>query len=205
VPALVDEPFPTFVLTATLDPATPFADAMRIYGRLTDAYMFVQTGGPHVIFGRGLTCPDDAITAYLSADILPATRVTVCDGAVADPYVAIPLRVAADYTSARQFATSVEDTLLNTDDYNYRYGSDPLALGCDRGGSLTYRPGSAGTRVDLTRCTFTSGLAMTGSASLGDDGSFRLSVKVGGGTLRYARDADGRVTVGGTFRGKPAR
>ena len=57
VPALVDEPFPTFVLTATLDPATPFADAMRIYGRLTDAYMFVQRGGPHVIFGRGPVLP----------------------------------------------------------------------------------------------------------------------------------------------------
>ena len=205
VPALVDEPFPTFVLTATLDPATPFADAMRIYGRLTDAYMFVQTGGPHVIFGRGLSCPDDAITAYLSADILPATRVTVCDGAVADPYVAIPLRVAGDYTSAGQFATSIEETLLNTDDYNYRYASDPLALGCDRGGTLMYRPGSAGTRVDLSRCAFTAGLAMTGSASLGDDGSFRLSVKIGGGTLRYARDAGGKVTVSGTFRGKPAR
>lgn len=204
VPALVDEPFPTFVLTATLDPATPFADAMRIYGRLKDAYMFVQTGGPHVIFGRGLSCPDDAISAFLSADIRPATRVTVCDGAVADPYVAIPLRVAADYTSARQFAKSVEQTLLNTDDYNYRYGSDPLALGCDRGGSLTYRPGSGGARVDLKGCAFTPGLAMTGSAFLGDDGSFRLSVKVGGGTLRYARDADGKVTVSGTFRGKPA-
>ena len=205
LPALGDEPFPTFVLTATLDPATPFADAMRIYGRLSDAYMFVQTGGPHVIFGRGLSCPDDAISAYLAADILPATRVTVCDGTVADPYVAIPLRLATDYTSASQFAASVEETLLNTDDYHYRYGSDPLALGCDRGGSLTYRPGSSGTRVDLEGCAFTVGLAMTGSASLGADGSFRLSVEIGGQTLRYARDADGKVTVGGAFRGKPAR
>ncbi|HEX7472037.1 MAG TPA: alpha/beta fold hydrolase [Candidatus Limnocylindrales bacterium] len=205
IPALVDEPFPTFVLTATLDPATPFADAMRIYSRLTDAYMFVQTGGPHVIFGRGLSCPDDAISAYLATDTLPTTRITVCAGAVADPYVADPLRVAAGYSTARQFGTSIEDTLLNTDDYNYRYGSDPLALGCDQGGALTYRPGSAGTRVDLAACAFTPGLAMTGSASLGDDGSFRLSVRIGGQALLYARDADGNVSVSGTFRGKPAR
>ena len=99
--------------------------------------------------------------------------------------------------------TSIEDTLLNTDDYNYRYASDPLALGCDRGGSLTYRPGSAGTRVDLSRCAFTAGLAMTGSASLGDDGSFRLSVRIGGGTLRYARDADGTPGRGGVGCGSP--
>ena len=204
IPALVDEPFPTFVLTATLDPATPFADAMRIYGRLTDAYMFVQTGGPHVIFGRGLACPDDAISAYLASGTLPTTRITVCDGAVADPYVADPARLAAGYGTARQFATSIEDTLLNTDDYNYRYGSDPLALGCDQGGALTYRPGSAGTRVDLAVCAFTPGLAMTGSASLGDDGSFRLSVKIGGQAMLYARDGDGNVSVSGTFRGKPA-
>lgn len=205
IPALVDEPFPTFVLTATLDPATPFADAMRIYGRLTDAYLFVQTGGPHVIFGRGLSCPDDAVTAFLGSGTLPATRITVCDGAVADPYVANPQRSAAGYATARRFATSVEETLLNTDDYNYRFGSDPLALGCDLGGSLTYRAVSSGTRADLKACAFTKGLAMTGSATLGDDGSFRLVVKIGGRDLRYVRDADGRVTVSGSFRGAAAR
>ena len=205
IPALTDEPFPTFVLTATLDPATPFADAMRIYGRLTDAYMFVQTGGPHVIFGRGLSCPDDAVTAFLVHGTLPATRINVCDGAVADPYVGDPLPAARDYTSARRFATSVEDTLLNTDDYNYRFGSDPLALGCDFGGTLTYRAVSVGTRADLRACAFTPGLAMTGSATLGDDGSFRLVVRIGGHELRYDRDADGRVTVSGTFRGGAAR
>jgi pimeloyl-ACP methyl ester carboxylesterase len=205
VPALVGEPFPTFVLTATLDPATPFADAMRIYGRLTDAYMFVQRGGPHVIFGRGLSCPDDAISAYLGADILPSTRITVCDGEVADEYVANPLRLAASYRTASQLATSIEDTLLNSDDYNYRFDTDPLALGCDDGGSLTFRAGSAGTRVDFARCAFTAGLAMTGSALLGDDGSYRLSVRIENQSFAYGRDADGHVTVTGTFRGKPAR
>jgi hypothetical protein len=205
VPALVDEPFPTFVLTATLDPATPFADAMRIYGRLTDAYLFVQRGGPHVIFGRGLSCPDDAISAFLGSDTLPTTRITVCDGDVADPYVANPLMSAAAYRTASQFATSIEDTLLNSDDYNYRFDTDPLALGCDNGGILTFRAGSAGTRVDLARCAYTAGLAMTGTATLGDDGSYRLSVRIGAGQLVYTRDADGNVRVNGTFRGKPAR
>ena len=191
IPAVVDAPYPTFVLTATLDPATPLANAMRIYSRMNDAYLFVQTGGPHVIFGRGLSCPDDAITAFLGADVLPATRINVCDGAVADPYVANPLRTAASYGTASEFATSIEDTLLNSDDYNYRFDTDPISLGCDRGGALTMRAGSAGTRIDFTRCAYTPGLAMTGNANLSDDGSYRLSVRIGSQSFLYTRDADG--------------
>jgi len=205
VPALVDEPFPTFVLTATLDPATPIADAMRIYGRLDDAYLFVQTGGPHVIFGRGLACPDDAISAFLATGALPATRITVCPGAVADPYAGNPLPTAASYRTAGQFATSIEQQLLNTDDYNYRYDSATrLASGCDFGGTMAYRPVDAGTRVDLAGCALTAGLAMTGNAILADDGSFSLDVTIRGQRLTYNRDADGRVTVRGTFQGKRA-
>ncbi len=205
VPGLVDEPFPIFVLTATLDPATPFVDAMRIYARSTNAYMFLQTGGPHVIFNRGLPCPDDAITAYLADGTLPATRINTCDGAVADPYVQNPLRRAVGYQIASQFAASVEANLLNTDDYNYRYdGSTALASGCDLAGSMTYRPSAAGTRVDLQSCTLTPGLAMTGTAILGDDGSFRLTVTIGRQRLRFSRDAAGHTTVSGTFRGRPA-
>jgi hypothetical protein len=44
-----------------------------------------------------------------------------------------------------------------------------------------------------------------GAAVLGDDGSFVLSIKISGHALRFDRDADGKVTVSGTFEGKPAR
>jgi hypothetical protein len=69
---------------------------------------------------------------------------------------------------------------------------------------MTYRPSAAGTRVDLVGCTLTPGLAMTGTAILGDDGSFRLNVTIGRQRLRFFRDADGVTTVSGTFRGRPA-
>jgi len=177
----------------------------RIYGRLTNAYLFVQTGGPHVIFGRGLSCPDDAISAYLANGTLPSTRITVCAGAVADPYAANPLPKAASYRSASAFATSVEQQLLNTDDYNYRYDyTTRMRSGCDFGGTMTYRPSSTGTRVDLVGCILTKGLPMTGSASLADDGSFILTVKISGQSLHYQRSASGRVTVSGTFAEVPA-
>jgi hypothetical protein len=168
--------------------------------------MYLQTGGPHVIFNRGLPCPDDAITAYLANGTLPATRINTCDGAVADPYVQDPLRTAVSYQTASQFAGSIEANLLNTDDYNYRYDSaTPMASGCDLAGSMTYRPTAAGTRVDLANCTLTPRLPMTGTAILGDDGSFRLTVTINRQLLRFFRDANGNVTVSGVFRGRPAR
>ena len=204
VPALTTTSFPVFVLTATLDPATPFVDAMRIYGRASDPYMFVQVGGPHVIFGRGLDCPDVAVTDYLAKGTLPSTRITVCDGAVADPYVANPKPAAKDYRTALQFMSAMDDQINNTDDYNYRFDTDPIALGCDAGGSLTYRPASAGTAISLLRCAFTKGLAMTGSGLINDDGSFRLTATLVGGTLRYTRDVNGKRSVSGTFRGAAA-
>jgi hypothetical protein len=62
-----------------------------------------------------------------------------------------------------------------------------------------------GTLVDLLGSTLTPGLAMTGAAILGDDGSFRLTVTIGRQRLRFLHDADGHTTVSGTFRGRPAR
>ena len=108
-------------------------------------------------------------------------------------------------TSARHFAASIEQQLLNTDDYNYRYDSTTrLASGCDFGGTMAYRPVDTGTRVDLAGCALTAGLAMSGDAILADDGSFSLDVTIRGQRLTYRRDADGRITVRGTFQGRPA-
>ncbi len=61
---LADVAYPLFVMGATLDPATPWANGERIAGYAGDtAYRIVKPGGPHVIFGRGEACPDDLVTA----------------------------------------------------------------------------------------------------------------------------------------------
>ena len=99
---------------------------------------------------------------------------------------------------------SMDDEINNTDDYNYRFDSDPITLGCDAGGTLTYRPASNGTALKLEKCAFTKGLAMTGTGLIDDDGSFRLSATVAGGQVTYKRDANGKRTVSGTFRGAAA-
>ena len=196
--------YPIFVLTATLDPATPIANAMRIYGRASNAFFIVQTGGPHVIFGRGNACPDNLVTDFLALGTLPATRVTVCAGRVAEPYVRLALPTAAGYRTALQFMSSMADQIVNTDDYNYRLANAALTMGCDFGGTLQYRPGWSGTGLVLRGCAFTTGLPMTGSGRIAGDGSMTLNVAVRGGRLHYASDANGHRTVRGTFRNRPA-
>ena len=85
---ITDPPYPTFVLTATLDTAVPIANAMRLYSRLQDAYFIEAIGGAHVIFGRGDACPDDIVTKFLADGTRPAARVLSCPNSVADAYVA---------------------------------------------------------------------------------------------------------------------
>ena len=198
-----DPPYPTFVMTATTDPATPIANAMRIFSRLDDAYFIQAIGGPHVIYAWGEACPDDTVTAYLVDRTLPTTRVTTCIWSVADPYVATAPTAASSYKDALALMRSVDDQILNTDDYYSRLDTDPLAIGCDFGGTLTYTPGDTGTAVKLDACAFTQDVPLTGTGATDDDaGTFELDATSGDDTLHYERDADGGTSVKGTFDGK---
>ena len=198
-----DPPYPTFVMTATTDPATPIANAMRIFSRLDDAYFIQAIGGPHVIYAWGEACPDDTVTAYLVDRTLPTTRVTTCIWSVADPYIANAPTAASGYKGALALMRSVDDQIFNTDDFYSRFDADELAIGCDFGGTLTYTPGDAGTTVKLDGCAFTPEVALTGTGATDDDaGTFALDATSGGDTLHYERDADGGTTVKGTFDGK---
>jgi hypothetical protein len=58
--------------------------------------------------------------------------------------------------------------------------------------------------LTLSRCTFTSGAPMTGDGTIDAHArTFRLSVRLPRGTLRYARHQEGRPVVHGTLRGLP--
>ena len=70
---------PTLVLSATLDPATPFHEAKTVYENLDNGYFIYVKGGEHVIFGRGHDCPDQYITDFLVNGALPPQRETICD------------------------------------------------------------------------------------------------------------------------------
>jgi len=87
-PAPVTDPaYPMLVLTADTDPNTPTQNALRVYSRvLDDASLVTQQGGPHVLFGRGVSCVDDLVADFVAAGTPPPTEVTVCAGDVSDPY-----------------------------------------------------------------------------------------------------------------------
>jgi pimeloyl-ACP methyl ester carboxylesterase len=196
-PPIVNPPYPTIILVATADPITPVANAIRLASRLSDAHLFLTVGGPHVTFGWGERCPDQPIARYLVEGTLPAGRVTVCENVVSDEYVPIAPDSAADVTDARSFLVALDDHILNTNDYWYRYDAEEaLAIGCDFGGTLTYRPTDAGTVLDLDACAFTDGLAVTGRGVAYDaTGRVSLRVTVDGDRLRYVRRGNGSVLV----------
>jgi pimeloyl-ACP methyl ester carboxylesterase len=201
-PPIIDAPYPTFVLVGTADPITPVANAHRIASRLTDVYLILTEGGPHVTSGWGESCPDDIVRDHLVGGKLPEPT-TICAGSLVDTYVPIGRDRAADYEDALALMTSMDDQIVYTGDYQYLLGDETLSVGCDFGGVMTYVPTDAGTELEFDGCAFVDGLAMTGSGAIDDEtGGLVLDVLLADGELSYARDGDGRSTVTGTYRGE---
>lgn len=90
------------------------------------------------------------------------------------------------------------DQVLNTNDYVDMLDTDPIALGCDYGGTLTYTPGDSGTKLTLAACAFTFDQPVTGTGAIAADGGITLHVKLTGGMLTYIRRADGSSKVTGS-------
>lgn len=200
---ILDPPYPVFVLTSTTDPATPIANGMRIFSRLTDGYFVQAVGGPHVIYAWGEACPDDLMVAWLVSRTPPATRVTTCQWETVDPYVPVPPATAAGYDDAMDLMRTTDGQIFNAYDYIELYDADPITAGCDYGGTIAYEPTDKGTKITLTDCAFTADVALTGKGETDDEaGTFELEVSRGDDELRYARDADGGLTVEGTYGGK---
>ena len=79
LPPLRAEGVPTFVLNATLDPATPFHEGKTVFENLENGYHLYVEGGLHGILGRGFQCPDQYIEDFLLNGTLPEQREIICD------------------------------------------------------------------------------------------------------------------------------
>ncbi|HYO42266.1 MAG TPA: alpha/beta fold hydrolase [Candidatus Limnocylindrales bacterium] len=200
---IVDAPYPTVVLVATTDPITPVANAMRLANRLRDVHVVIQDGGPHVIFGWGLDCPDNPVADFMvKGTALPP--VLVCEGYVADDYVTLAKDTEAEYADGADVMTTLVAQVLNSDDYVYELDEEPIRAGCDFGGVLVYTPGEGGTALRLDACELTDGMPVTGSGSIDDEsGIVTLEVTLPDGSLRYEGDGAEEAEVTGTFRGAP--
>jgi hypothetical protein len=174
---------------------------MRVFSRLDDSHLIVLQGGPHVIFDWGYTCVDELVTTFIATGEPPPTRVTICDGEVADPYVPIAPAQADEYDDAVETMATIERQLFASVGYRYWNGAEAFTEGCDFGGSVEYVSTETGVDVTLDVCELTAGYAVSGTASSdAETGVLTLDVEVPDGDVVYQSDGE-TVTVAGTFEG----
>jgi pimeloyl-ACP methyl ester carboxylesterase len=203
---LTAEGIPTLVLGALADPATPVSNGQDVFRRLSDGYLVTQDGGPHVIYGRGVSCVDDLVTEFLVNDQSPSERETTCEGSVTADFVSLAPLNASEFATPLDAFRSVDDEIYYLPEYYYWDMETTTSVGCPFGGTLTFEATDVGDALTLKDCVFSDGFAMTGNGSNNyDEGTFTLEVDVSGlkeGTLTYTRDGDGTLHVTGTYGGE---
>ena len=196
--------FPVVILTASADPITPEATAHRLaerYRATTAVYLVATSGGAHVTFGRGDSCPDDVVAELLTSGATPSRAITSCPGTVIDEYVALVRRdVGEDELSF--LGRSLDIELFTHPGYQAWDGAGTLAIGCRFGGRMEVSRGSEADRIDVRGCAVVDGRVMDGSGVYHDDGPVRFDVSFGRGSLRYDIDGAGRARWSGTVDGR---
>ena len=197
-----DPPFPVLFLTADTDPNTPTAGAQRLFARTRGSTaMVLLTGGPHVVYGRGVACVDDVVTALVTTGRLPSSPVTVCPGPVADPSPPAPPAAAAGWSSPEQAVQVVTAALLGDPGYLSWDGSADRDTGCDAGGTAHFTVAEDGAvDVRLDGCALTPGVPLDGSITVADGGSGKATAVLRLPFGRLVLAADGTLT--GTWRGQ---
>ena len=200
---------PTFILNATLDPATPFEQGKAVFERLENGYHLYVEGGSHSIFGYGNQCPDDYITDFLVNGTLPSDRETVCewDPAVVRVYEPLMPADAGDFADPLEIFTSIDVELSLMPEYYYSYFKEDTTFACPYGGAFTFGPSDAGETYSFTDCEFTDGFAITGTGGFDyDTAVFSLDTQVSGdktGTLTYSNNyRNGSVKLSGDYDGE---
>jgi pimeloyl-ACP methyl ester carboxylesterase len=210
VEPLVAEGVPTFVLNATLDPATPFHEGQAVFENLAEGYHLYVDGGRHSIFGWGYECPDAYITDFMIEGVLPDQREIVCEDwgdAVISAYQARISPNASDYADPLEIFRAIDGEIQLQPEYFYGRFEEAESVACPFGGSFTFGPGEAGEAYAFENCAYTDGFILTGSG-LYDYGSrlFTIEARVSGdksGALTYTHDDDdGSISVTGEYGGE---
>ena len=204
---LIADGVPTLVLGATADPATPISNGESVFSNLADGYLVTETGGPHVVFGWGVSCVDDLVTAFLVDDEVPVERETTCEGEIISEFPPLAPPDGAEFADPLEALSSVDDELFYLPEYYFWDLETPTAVGCPFGGSLSFEGSDAGESLALSNCAFSDGFVMSGRGVYDyNAGLFLLAVTVTGleeGALIYTRDANDVRTVQGMYAGEP--
>jgi hypothetical protein len=169
---------PTIVLSSQADPATPYQQGVAISERLEDGYLISQPGGPHVLFGRGNPCPDDAVNAFILDGTPPV--VTLCSGEVVGYYIPLLPTTPDQFDSIESLFDAVEFEIVYLPEYYWWDTVTDTAVGCHEGGTITLTAGDAGDRFLLDDCAFIEGLVLSGEGSYDyEEDIFTLDVRHG--------------------------
>jgi len=207
---LAAEGVPTFVLNATLDPATPFHEGKAVFDGLADGYHLYVNGGRHSIFGWGYDCPDTYIADFMVDGVLPDQREIICEdwgNAVIRAYEPRISPNASDYADPLEIFWAIDGEIQLQPEYFYNSFEKDVSVACPFGGSFTFGPGEAGEAYTFENCAYTDGFALTGTGSFDySAGLFSIEAEVSGdksGTLTYTRDANaGSISVTGEYGGE---
>ena len=207
---LVAEGVPTFVLNATLDPATPFEEGKAVFERLADGYHLYVNGGRHSIYGWGFDCPDTYITDFLVDGKLPSQRETVCTDwgeAVIRAYAPRIPEKASDYDNLLDLFRAIDDEILYQPEYFYSSFEEDTSVACTYGGSFTFGPSASGENLTFQDCAYIQGFVLNGSGTYDyNSGLYTIEAEVSGdksGTLTYENDhSSNSISVTGEYGGQ---
>jgi len=207
---LAAEGVTTFVLNATLDPATPFEEGKAVYENLADGYHIYVEGGGHSIYGWGYDCPDQYITDFMVDGTLPTEREMVCEEWGTDvirAYEPLIKENASDYADVLENFYAIDRELQLQPEYFYGYFEENETLACPFGGSFTFGPSDMGEAYTFESCAYTRGFILTGSGSFDyESGIMTFDTQVTDakeGKLVYTDNfADGTLSVTGEYGGE---
>ncbi len=202
--------YPTMILNADTDPITPVAMSYAVMDHVKNGYLVTMHGGPHVIWGRGLACPDEIVYTLLFDGTLPEAREQVCSQPFIGDYEPMTLTSPADAADPFVLARALETEIDQSPElYNWD-GGDSLAVGCDHGGTVEISAAEEGTAYSFTKCAWWPGIVLDGTGISIDDGAenvgLTLDLAVSGshqGQITYRHNSiTDTMTLGGTYDGK---
>ena len=202
---LPTSPYPVFVLTSTTDPATPIANGYADLLAARRRLVLPDARWPARDLSAGAspvrTTDDRGVPRRRHAAGRRGSRPATAASPTPTSPIAPPPRPA--YDDALDLMQSIDDQILNTDDYLNRLDAEPhhrrlrlrrhRHLHADRQRDDDH---PRGVRVH-------GDLPVTGTGTVDDDaGTFALDATDRRRPLRYERDGDGDTSVTGTYRGR---
>lgn len=205
--------WPTLILNSDADPITPISMAYDVMDNAANAHGVFMRGGPHVIWGRGLACPDSIVQALLFDGDLPVAREQHCQQDLIEGYEPLTLTDPAQMTDPVAVARAVHTELYQNIALSVWDGVDSVTIGCDFGGTLTATGTDAGTDYSFAECRFWPDLSLSGvgiEVNMGEpDDSMTLGLTASSsqsGAITYQdRLADEAWSISGTWNDQPAQ